>query len=445
MTGPTASTDPSIGPAAVDLTDPQLYTDGLPHAVFARLRREDPIHRHPYPGGDFWAVTRYADLVTVTRDWRTYSSAHRMVNLWDLSEPAMAARRSIIETDPPAHARLRKLAMPPFTSRRVLDYQQDTRRIIRELVGAALSAGRDGRPIDLVQAISAPLPIRVIVSILGLPAQDTAYLVELSDHLVEGTDEAAVLAADAYGNSTPLDLLPFNSPAAHALFEYGRQIGEQRRARPTGDLVSTLVQAELDGDRLTEVEYANFFQVLVFAGNETTRTAISNGLLAFMDHPDQWAVLRQRPDLVENAVEEVIRWATPVLHFRRTAMADTLLGDPEHGGRQIAAGDKVVIWHASANFDETVFDHPLDFRVDRPIKPKHVAFGAQGPHHCLGAGLARLEIRILLEELLAAGVEFHRTGDVLRARSNFVNGIVRLPARITGPGQPLPSRSFAPV
>ena len=417
--------------ATVDLTDPDLYARGIPHEVFARLRREDPVHRHPYSGGDFWAVTRYADLVTVTRDWQTYSSAARMVNLWDLSEEAMAARRSIIETDPPAHARLRKLAMPPFTSRKVVDYAEATRAITRELVAEALQAG----DLDVVTAISAPLPIRVIVSILGIPAEDTDYMVELSDHLVEGTDEAAVLAADAYGNTTPLELLPFNSPAAHALFEYGREMGEQRRAQPTGDLVSTLVHSEVGGDRLTDTEFSNFFQVLVFAGNETTRTAISNGLLAFMDHPDQWELLRANPDLVENAVEEVIRWATPVLHFRRTAMTDTVLGDPEHGGREIAAGDKVVIWHASANFDETVFEDPLAFRVDRPVRPKHLAFGAQGPHHCLGASLARLEIRILLEELLAAGAVFERTGEVVRARSTFVNGIVRLPARVsTGVG-----------
>jgi cholest-4-en-3-one 26-monooxygenase len=410
----------ATGTSSVDIADPASYEHGIPHARFAELRHTDPVSRQPYAGGDYWAVTRYTDVVTVTRDWQTYSSATGMVNLWDLSPEAMQARRSIIETDPPAHQRLRKLAMPAFTSRRVVDYAEITRGITTELLDAAL----ERREVDVVEALSAPLPIRVLVSILGVPEQDSDFMVELSDYLVEGADTR--LPPDAYGNTTALELLPFNSPAAHALFEYGRTMGEQRRAHPQDDLVSRIVSAQTLGERLSEAEYANLFQVLVFAGNETTRTAISNAVQAFTRFPDQLELLHTRPDLVENAVEEVVRWATPVLHMRRTATVDT-----ELSGVPVRDGDKVVIWYASSNFDETVFDDPLSFRIDRPTRPKHLAFGAQGPHQCLGASLARLEIKVLLEEIVRRGVRFTANGDVVRTRSNFVNGITSLPALVT--------------
>ncbi|TEX50071.1 MAG: hypothetical protein B7C55_12330, partial [Actinomycetales bacterium mxb001] len=226
--------------------------------------------------------------------------------------------------------------------------------------------------------------------------------------------------------TTPLELLPFSSPASHALFEYGEQLGRERRAHPQDDLVTTLVEAQVDGDRLSEAEYRNMFHVLVFAGNETTRTAISNGIAAFIDHPDQLELLHAQPELIDQAVEEIIRYATPVLHMRRTATRDT-----ELAGTQIRENDKVVIWYASANFDETEFPDPLRFDITRPVRPPQVSFGAKGPHHCLGAPLARLEINILLQEILAQGLRFEGNGPIERTRSNFVNGISALPARIT--------------
>jgi len=404
--------------AAIDITDPDCYADGIPHEEFRRMRLEEPVAQRRYQGRPYWAVTRYQDLTTVTRDALTYSSARGMTNLWDLSPEAMQARRSIIDTDAPEHVRLRRLGMPAFTGRQVRGYEETTREITATLLDAALDQG----DIDIVPALAAPLPIRVIVGILGVPQQDTDFMVQLSDELVDGAD----LPADAYGNTTPLELLPFSSPAAHALFEYGRELGEQRRADPRDDLVTTLIRAEVDGDRLTPVEYANMFQVLVFAGNETTRTAISNGLLAFMDHPDQLDLLYARPELVDQAVEEIIRFACPVLHMRRTATRDTRLGDTA-----IAEGDKVVIWYASANFDEEAFTSPLQFDITRPIRPMQVSFGAKGPHHCLGAPLARMEIRVLLEEMINRRLRLARTGEVVRTRSNFVNGIASLPARVT--------------
>ena len=404
--------------ARLDITDPEIYQSGIPHETFARLRQQSPVAKLEYDGKPYWAVTRYRDLLTVTRDAFTYSSAKDFVNLWDLTDEAKEVRRSIIETDPPAHVRLRRLGMPAFTGHRVRSYEDATRAITVEILQRAL----EQRDIDVVQAISAPIPIRVIVDILGVPADDTDFMVQLSDELVDGVD----LPPGAYGNITPLELLPFNSPASHALFEYAKDLGDQRRSHPRGDLVSTLVHSKVEGDQLTENEFANMFQVLVFAGNETTRTAISNGIQQFMLHPDQLELLYRNPDLVENAVEEIIRYATPVIHMRRTTTRDT-----ELAGVPIAAGDKVVIWYASANFDETVFENPLKFDISRPVRPKQLAFGAQGPHHCLGAPLARLEIRVLLEELVRLRVTITANGEVVRTRSNFVNGIMKLPATIS--------------
>lgn len=408
--------------AAVDIASPEVYERGIPHEAFRLLRRHDPVHWHPWDwsGGGFWAVTTKDDLTTVTRDWDTYTSEQH-VNLWELSAEAQAARRSLIETDGIPHTRLRRLVTAPFTLRRMAAYEDATREILDELLDELVGAGE----IDLVPLLSEPYPIRVIVSILGIPRSDGDFLVHLSNQLVEGTSNREVDATE-YGNTTPLELLPFNSPAAHALFEFGRKLGAERRAAPGDDLVSKLITAEIDGDQLTDAEFCNFFQLLVFAGNETTRTAISNGLLAFMQNEGQLAALRADPALIPQAVEEVIRYATPVLHMRRTATRDT-----ELHGVNIAAGDKVVIWYASANFDEAAFPAPLAFDVSRPLKPEHVAFGAFGPHHCLGAPLARLEIRLLLEQLVRRNIEVEQSGPVVRVRSNFVNGVLSLPCRFT--------------
>jgi cholest-4-en-3-one 26-monooxygenase len=409
----------SITPATpVDITDPATYADGIPHEVFAEMRRTEPIALRMYDGRPFWAVTRYRDLVTVTRDPRTYSSARGMTNLPDLTPEQMDARRSIIDTDAPEHVRLRKLGIPAFTTHRVKSYEEVTREIAVQLLRDAAETGA----VDVVQAISAPLPIRVIINILGVPEEDAEMLVRWSDELIDSTG----VPADAYGNTTPLELLPFSAPASHALFEYGRAMREERNRNPKDDLTTALVEARYEGEALSDYDFKNMFHVLVFAGNETTRTAISNGIKAFVDNPDQLELLYQRPELVENAVEEIIRWATPVLHMRRTATCDT-----ELAGVPIKEDDKVVIWYASANFDEEEFTDPLRFDITRPVKPPQVSFGAKGPHHCLGAPLARMEIRVLLEEMIAQGTRFEQTGPLVRTNSSFVNGIASFPAVVS--------------
>jgi cytochrome P450 len=404
--------------ADIDITDPATFAHGIPHEVFARMRREEPIASRMYGGRPFWAVTRYRDLVTVTRDPQTYSNARGMTNLPDLTEEQMNARRSIIDTDAPDHVRLRKLGIPAFTSHRVRSYEEVTRDIAAQLLRDAAEEGA----VDVVQAISAPLPIRVIINILGVPEEDAAMLVQWSDELIDSSG----VPADAYGNTTPLELLPFSAPASHALFEYGRRMREERTRNPQDDLTTALVEARYEGEALSDYDFKNMFHVLVFAGNETTRTAISNGLQAFAENPDQLDLLHRRPELVENAVEEIIRWATPVLHMRRTATRDT-----ELSGVPIREDDKVVIWYASANFDEDEFHDPLRFDITRPVKPPQVSFGAKGPHHCLGAPLARMEIRVLLEEMVKQGIRVDQAGPIVRTNSNFVNGIAAFPAQVT--------------
>ena len=410
----------------IDISSPELYErGGIPHEAFAKLRHDEPVSWQTWAcsRGGFWAVTKRDDVSTVTRDWRTYSSAG-FTNLFELGPEAQRARRSLIDSDAPDHTRLRRLVTQPFTLRRMSEYEAATRAIVNELLDSLVDAGRGDSPVDIVAALSEPLPIRVIVTILGVPTSDADYMVELSNQLVEGTSNRA-LDPNAYGNTTPLELLPFNSPASHALFEYGRELRADRVGCPADDLVTRLVEAEVDGDHLSDQEFCNFFQLLVFAGNETTRTAISQGIHQLATNPDQQQRLHEDPTLIPRAVEEILRVAAPVLHMRRTATVDT-----ELRGVPIAAGDWVVLWYASANFDEDVWSDPQRFDVGREPKPDHTSFGTFGPHHCLGAPLARLELRLLLEELVRRGITLEAAGEPTRVASNFVNGMLHLPVRV---------------
>ena len=397
-----------------DVTTPSLYLDGVPHERFAAMRATPGLTWHPYESSGFWAVTRHTDVKEASKRTEVFSSGIGHTNLWDLEADALEARRSILDTDPPDHTRLRRLVSRAFTPRAMRRWEGLTREITGELLDAYLDAGGG----DWVDLVAAPLPIRVILTILGVPVEDADHLVEISNYLVEGTSDQPSLPADAYGNTTELRLLPFQSPASHALYEYGEKLGNERRAEPRDDMVSLLVEAEDEGHRLTHNEYRNFFHTLVFAGNETTRTAITHGAMALADNPDQWQRILDDPALVETGVEEVIRWATPVLHMRRTAVVDT-----ELAGTPIAAGDKVVMWYISANRDEAVFDDPFRFDVGRADNP-HQAFGGGGPHFCLGAFLARMEVQVLLEEMRKRRMMLRPGGDPVRAPSNFVHGVL---------------------
>lgn len=405
---------------ALNITDPSLYLDGIPHDRFEAMRAEPGLTWHPYGDDGFWAVTRHRDVRVVSRDAETYSSAIGHTNLWDLEADALEARRSLIDTDAPDHTRLRRLIASAFTPKNIRRWEDTVRTITVDILDQFVAAGRG----DWVEMVAAPIPIQVILTMLGVPMEDADYLVELSDYLVEGTGDTQSIPADAFGNTTELRLLPFNSPASHALFEYGERLGAERRDAPAGDLVTKLVEADDGGDRLSNSEYRNLFHLLIFAGNETTRTAITHGAMALADNPDQWQRVLEDPSLVQPATEEVLRWASPVLHMRRTASCHT-----ELAGTTIEAGQKVVMWYASANRDEAVFPDPFTFDVGRQDNP-HFAFGGGGPHMCLGAFLARLEVQVLLEEMARRRMNLEQLGQPVRAPSNFVHGVLSVDMRL---------------
>ena len=418
----------------VDLASPDTFVPGIPHDFFARKRREEPVFWHPEqpPRSGFWAVTTYEHLVTVHKDWETYSSSLGHVGLEELQPDELEVRRSMLETDPPRHTRLRRIVSPLFTPRAVAQYEEYARELARETLDRALGNAKGEASLapteielDFVEEIAEPFPINVLIRILGAPPEDASKLVELGDRMIANTDpDISDLVIDREDTSA-YRLLPFRSPAALELFEYAHDLAAKRRADPRDDLVSKLVHAEVDGDRLTERELDNFFTLVVIAGNETTRQSIAHAVLALIEHPEQRRLLVSNPSLLPSAVEEVIRWGTPVIQFRRTATRAT-----ELGGASISRGDKVVNWYASANFDEKVFEDPHRFDVTRQPND-HVSFGSGGPHFCLGAYLARMEIRIMLEELLPRLADVELSGPVARIRSNFVNGYKRMPVRLT--------------
>ncbi len=413
---------PTGTPTSPNITDADLYLDGIPYDRFAEMRSTPGLVWHEYHDGGFWAVTRHADVKVVSKNGSIFSSSVGHTNLWDLEADALEARRSLIDTDAPDHTRLRRLVARAFTPKNIRRWEDTVRAITVELLDDFLAKGQG----DWVEEVAAPLPIRVILTMLGVPVADAGYLVELSNYLVEGTGETQSIPPDAFGNTTELRLLPFNSPASHALFEYGEKIGEERRQNPQDDLVTSLVQAQAeDGDRLSGSEYRNLFHLLVFAGNETTRTALSHGAMALADHPDQWQRVLDDTSLIESAAEEILRWSTPVMHMRRTTTEPV-----ELAGTALDAGEKVVMWYASANRDETVFNDPFTFDVGRVDNP-HFSFGGGGPHLCLGAFLARLEIVVLLEEMAKRSMRLRRVGEPVRAPSNFVHGVLSVDMEVT--------------
>ncbi len=407
------------GRPPADLNDIATFAAGIPHEVFAAMRATPGLTWTPADervGAGFWSVTRSAELVAVSRDATTYSSAVGHIQIYDIDPDALDARASMIDLDPPVHTRLRRLVSAAFTPRHVERYRLDARRRVAAAVDGLLADGGG----DWVAQVAAPIPIGVICDILGVPEADHRYLIELSDHLVAGTGNEP-LEPTAYGNTTDLRLLPFNSPAAPAMAAYALDLAEQRRRHPTDDLMTSLIEAEIDGERLTDGEIANFFRLMVFAGNETTRTAMAHLALHLRDFPEAFAAVDGDRSLVPSVVEEVIRYSSPILYFRRTVTRPT-----ELAGTALEPGDKVVMWYAAANFDPTVFADPMAFQPDRPAVPAHHAFGGGGAHYCLGASLARLELAELVDALLDRNLPIAEVGEPDYVESNFVNGIERL-------------------
>ncbi|WP_433467760.1 cytochrome P450 [Spirillospora sp. CA-142024] len=403
----------------IDIIDPGVYErGGIPHRQFQWLRDNDPVHWHQDPNDGvpgFWAVTRHEDVVAVSRRADPYSSRERSAMFEEFSDEDIALYgQMMLFQDPPDHTRLRSMVNKGFTPRMIGRLQDHIRRICNELIDEAAPLGE----CDFVERFAAPLPLYTICELLGAPLEDREKIFHWSNKLVafndpefiEGREESTLCAAE--------------------FAEWGGQLAAARQSTPRDDIVTKLLQPDADGSRITLEEFQLFVIMLSIAGNETTRTATAGGMIAFFERPDQWARLREDRSLVPKAVEEIVRWVSPINQFRRTALVDT-----ELGGKEIKAGDKVVLFYGSANMDERVFENPFAFDVGRDPNP-HIGFGGGGPHYCLGTHLARMNLRIIFETILERMPDIRLAGEPRRLRSNFVNGYKEIPVSFT-PSAPL--------
>jgi cholest-4-en-3-one 26-monooxygenase len=395
----------------VDLSDSRSFVPAVPHAWLAYLRRHDPVHWQEEPGGPgYWAVTRYDDCVTVNRDFERFSSSAKGTMPFELSEDEIAQQGlMMLNMDPPLHTRYRRLVNKGFTPRMVRDLEESIHRSADAIIDQVSEAGRA----DFVTDLSAELPLQVIAELLGVPQDDRHKMFDWSNRMVGNEDPE-------YQGQAELALT-----AAMELYAYAAQLFGQKRIDPHADLMSVLTEVEVEGERLSELELELFFLLLTVAGNETTRNLMSGAMHAFFQFPDQWQRLRDDRSLLPGAVEEMLRFVTPVMNFRRTAMCDL-----ELSGTAISAGDKVVFYHVSGNRDEEIFESPDTFDIGRDPNP-HIAFGGGGPHFCLGANLARMEIRVMFEHLLDRLPDIRLDGDVQRLQSQFINGVKHLPVAFT--------------
>jgi len=421
----TSSARPDSIPG-VDILGHDVYEAALPHVALARYRSEAPvawINETPangHTGHGLWAITRWDDVVAVHKDWRTFSSELGGTEIEELEPDAIAARKTMLETDPPRHTRLRQMVNPPFSRVAVETYSAQAHALIEEVIENAIGRA----DVDGVYDIARELPIRLLTGLLGVPADEAPQLFDWADQIVYHADPDYSAAVIDRTDTDPYRLLPFRSPVTLDVFEYVERLAAARRAVPAGDVVTLLANSEVDGVPLTERERGTFFLLLLIAGNETTRHSLAHALQAFAQHPDQLHRLRMQPELLDTAVEEVLRWSCPQILFRRTATVDTTLR-----GTAIAAGDKVVTWYLAANYDPEVFPDPFVFDIGRTPNP-HVTFGGGGPHLCLGQWMARLEVRVMLETLVARVARVELVGTPRRVRSNFINGLKHLPVAL---------------
>ena len=397
------------------VTERELWRDGPPRELFKRLRAQCPVHwtaritEYPEEAG-FWSVTTADDVHEVSHDWATYSSELGGVTaLTDAIMPLELARAMFIGMDPPKHDRLKMLFQRGFTPRRIAEHED----AIRAIAVGVLDGLADRETCDLVTEVAQPVVSRVIGSFMGIPPEDDEIWARLMNTTLGAGDP---------------DLNPEGAQSVMErdvpeIFDRCRRLIAERRERPTDDLTSVLVHAEVDGQRLEEHEIVMGFFLLVAAGNDSTKATYCSGMRALMDHADQRHLLLDDPSLIPSAVEESLRMFPAFAHFRRTATRDT-----ELGGQTIREGEKVVMWYVSSNRDESRYDDPDRFDVTR--NPEHQAFGAGGRHFCLGAALARLELRILFEETLARFPAMEPAGSSEYAESPFVNQLKTLPARL---------------
>jgi cholest-4-en-3-one 26-monooxygenase len=403
----------TAGVDVLDLVDPERYArDGYPHDVWTRLRAEAPVAFFAPEGLEpFWAITKHADVMEIAKQPLRFSSAQ-----------GISLRRAgavvpptdlVVLLDPPRHGPMRRIANARFTPRGVRAQRDHLERIAIEILDAAAPAGTSGE-LDFVERIAAPFPLAVVAWILGVPPDDWELLFRWTNEVIGKEDPEYRRPGETPGQTA--------KRARSEVHAYFRRLIDERRKQPEDDLVTELIAAEIDGEPLTAEQLVLYCELLVEAGNETTRNAISGGLLAFSEHPDQWEKLRAQPDLLPDAVEEILRWVSPISHFVRTATEDY-----ELRGATIRAGEQVALYFASANRDEEVFDDPFAYRVDRNPNP-HLAFG-NGSHFCMGAQIARAEIELLYRHLLQRLESFEVCGPVERLASITNGSIKHLPIR----------------
>jgi hypothetical protein len=403
------------------IVDPRTYGDEHSyHRAFAALRQHDPVHwAEPRDYRPFWAVTRHADIMAVELNAKNFLNDPRQFLVTKTDEDMLLAQsgssnfaRNLVAMDDPDHRAYRALTSAWFGAKSVRALEEEIAALARETVDRMIEKGDS---CDFAKEIAAWYPLRTIMIVLGVPREDEPLMLALSQKVFGGTD------SDSGGGDGMASMVE----AFEAFNRYFNAITLDRRTNPRNDVATILANATIDGQPIGEKERNAYYLIVAAAGHDTTSSAISGGLLALIQNPEQMARLRANPDLIGNAVEEFIRWTTPVKHFFRTA-----LGDCEVGGKAIRAGDSLMMCYPSGNRDEAVFDTPFAFRVERPDARKHIAFG-YGPHLCLGNMLAKLEIRILFTELLARIDDIRLAGDPAWVEANFVSGLKRLPIRYT--------------
>jgi cholest-4-en-3-one 26-monooxygenase len=395
--------------ADVDLTDLDTFVRGVPHDQFDAIRSEQPVYFHPETEGrGFWCITRYDHLYTVSHEWPVFSSEWGITLHEAMTEEQLQQQRMMmLMMDPPNHTKLRRIVNKGFTPRMISGLTDEVRAITTRIVDDIAERGA----CDFVVDVAAELPLQVIAEMMGVPSEDRHKVFEWSNRMIGSEDPEYVVSEDDY------------MEAATEMFMYANDLAAKKRADPGDDIISVLLQSEVEGERLGDMEFDLFFQLLAVAGNETTRNLISHGMLALIEHPDQRALLVEDRDRMPMAVEEMLRYASPVMYMRRTARTAF-----ELDGQQVGEGDKVALWYIAANHDPEVFVDPHRFDVTRHPN-EHEAFGGGGPHFCLGSHLAKLEIRAMFEELMARIPDMELAGPVERLRSNFINGIKHMPVQ----------------
>ncbi len=392
------------------LADPDTFTHGVPHEQLEALRRTSPVAWQEMDGEPgFFAVLTHADVLTVSHEPTLYSASEGGITLEDPAPESLAMSRDmLVVMDPPRHGDYRKPVVASFKPKSIATLEDDIRKLCREIMAEARAAGPE---VEFVHEVSAKLPTRVMGQLMGLPRADWPHIHTLSERMLAGQDPD--VAADESENASLVELAGYAMGFA----------AERRNAPVRDDVTDVLLKGDFGGRQMTDLDFASFFVQLVGAGNDTTRTLTSSGLLALLQHPDQLADLRADPSLIPGAIEEVLRWANPIHYMRRTTTADT-----ELHGVAIARGQKVAMYYTSANRDEQVFADPHRFDIRRSPN-RHLSFGF-AEHFCLGAHLARLEGRVFFEELLAAFGSIELAGEPVRLRSNFNNSLRQLPVRL---------------